>query len=178
MNHGYGLIICCWLPFLYVCFLILSYNMRKLLLVGCVVLFSAIKAQIRLPREYVCSKNTDWSRVIFTGNNNVVMMEAMARSMADVPAVIAYYKSLGFSFQKASDGLWWGTGLYQGQAYYIVIEPATLFAFTAISTDPPDADFSKFSSWLITAIRAEKKRNGGKNFILTDYKGVSCKPKQ
>ena len=108
------------------------------------------------------------------------MMEAMARSMADVPAVIAYYKSLGypFSFQKASDGLWWGTGLYKEQAYYIVIEPATLFAFTAISTDPAGSDFSKFSTWLITAIRSEKKRNGGKIFTFTDYRGVSCQPKQ
>lgn len=180
MNHCYGLIICCWLPFLYVCLLILPYNMRKPLLVGCIILSAALHAQIQLPKEYVCSKNTDWSRVIFTGTHNLVMMEAMARSMADVPAVITYYKSLGypFSFQKALDGLWWGTGIYKRQAYYIVIEPATLFAFTAIATDPTGSDFSKFSSWLIAAIRSERKKKGDKNYSLTDYRGVSCTPKQ
>lgn len=133
-------------------------------------------SQITLPKQFSCVLSPDTFRDnYFTdgtyqfktdawGNSPIESGEELVAHLAD-----SYEHQL--TFKKTKDNLYWGTGLYKGRYYYMVVVPERLATVT-VSATQNGTQFSNYSTWLLQQVRTNHK--AGKDYYLTDYKGKAC----
>jgi len=133
-------------------------------------------SQIALPKQFNCVLSSESFREnYFTdgtyrfktdawGNSSIESGEELARHLEAI-----YDHKL--PFKKTKDNLYWGTGVFKGRYYYIVVVPERLATLT-LSATKNGSQFSSYSTWLLQQVR--NNHNSGLDYYLTDYKGKEC----
>ncbi len=133
-------------------------------------------SQIALPKQFNCVLSPDTFREnYFTdgtyqfktdswGNSDIENGEQLVKELTNI-----YERKL--TFKKTKDNLYWGTGVYGGRYYYIMVVPESLATIT-LSASKNGTQFSNYSTWLLQQVR--NNHNSGLDYYLTNYKGKTC----
>jgi hypothetical protein len=133
-------------------------------------------SQISLPRQFKCQVSKESFREnFFTDGTYSFKTDAWGNGAAETPADLKPYLSDYYEnqipFKKTKDNLYWGTGIYRGKYYYIVVIPNSLATVTLSSTTN-GTQFSNYSSWLLQQVR--NNISSSKDFYLTNFMGKEC----
>ena len=148
------------------------------MLLATMLLFAATKghSQIVLAKGFQCNTSEDHYRFdFFTDGTFKFHSDAWGREVDDPAALKAYTESnfeYKLKFSKTKDNLYWGTGRYNGQYFYVIIVPESLVT-VSVSPAVNNTQFSNHSSWLLQQVR--NNRRSDKDYYFTNYLGKSCR---
>jgi hypothetical protein len=155
-----------------------SHTMKTKILLSLIFLFClsfSSYSQIALPKQFNCVLSNDgWRWNYFT--DGVYQFNADAwgngvESPKELPGYLSDLYKRKLIFRKTKDGLWWGTGKYEGNYYYIVVIPQRLTTVT-LKAMTNGVQFSNYSSWLLQQVR--NNISSGSDFHLVNYQGKEC----
>ena len=145
----------------------------------CSLLFisNLVFSQISLPKKFKCidmSGQTNNRDNYFTDGTYSFHHEVWGREFENEKDFLDYfidkYKS-SCPIKKTRDGLYWGTGVFEGKYKYIILIPNEL-ATSILSSNINGTQFSNYSSWLLQQVR--NNLSSGKDLYFTDYNGKEC----
>ena len=134
-------------------------------------------SQISLAKGFKCadmSIETNMRDNYFSDGTFRFQSEAWGREVeaaGDILTLIRNNYENKIVFRKTKDGLYWGTGAFNGEFKYVIIIPNQVTT-VMVSSPKKGIEFSNYSAWLLQQIRNNIRSS--KDFYFTDYKGKSC----